>query len=143
VVLLGTWHAAALATAERRRGDGGRKIGVGSLGEKGGERGSLLWVWGDNSHGQLGTGCRRSVLEPLEVEKWWCDSARVVRFACFATHTGAVTVTGDGDGQSLFQDGKVFTWGNNSSGQASVLNMSRNSARYSDCYVVNVLNLGN
>ena len=112
MVLLGTWHAAALATNDSKRGDGRRKVGVGTLG-------SLLWVWGDNSHGQLGTGCRRSVLEPLELEQWCCDNARVVRVACFATHTAAVAC--DGDGQGLFEDGNVFTWGNNSSGQAPIL----------------------
>ena len=94
-VSCGTWHAAA-------------------LGEEARAPGTSLWVWGDNAHGQLGTGGRRSVLEPERLQLGQrCGTATVVRVECFATHTACVAC----EGASLFQDGAVFTWGNNSSGQ--------------------------
>ena len=95
-VSCGTWHAAALGQEARVPG-------------------SSLWVWGDNAHGQLGTGCRRSILQPerLAFGQQRCGTATVVRVGCFATHTACVAC----EGASLLQDGRVFTWGNNSSGQ--------------------------
>lgn len=60
-------------------------------------------TWGENLSGQLGDGTRRSRSNPGNVEG---ISKRVIKIAAGCTHSLALT-----------EEGEVFAWGNNFSGQ--------------------------
>ncbi|XP_035769864.1 RCC1 and BTB domain-containing protein 1-like, partial [Neolamprologus brichardi] len=63
-----------------------------------GEKG-LLYAWGANTYGQLGTGTKSNHLSPVHI---MADKERVVEVAaCHSTHTSAAKT----------QSGQVFMWG--------------------------------
>lgn len=61
------------------------------------------WVWGANSHGQLGTGGRSDRAEPVRIT---CDGQRVVGLAAGGSHTLLCTARG-----------RAFACGSNAYGQ--------------------------
>ncbi|XP_075996550.1 RCC1 and BTB domain-containing protein 1-like [Genypterus blacodes] len=65
----------------------------------------LLYAWGHNSYSQLGTGSSNLGLSPVPVTCNLQDK-KVVEVACGSHHSMALT-----------QNGEVFAWGCNSSGQ--------------------------
>ncbi|HYE80122.1 MAG TPA: hypothetical protein VEI97_19260, partial [bacterium] len=86
----------------------------------------MLWGWGDNSWGQVGNGARpigesgRCVIAPTKVAL----PTRVVAFAAGSDHSLALT-----------EDGTVWSWGVNCSGQLGSL-LDKESHRYAPAPVI-------
>jgi len=78
----------------------GTSMGYG-LGEDGG-----IWAWGYNFHGQLGNGNTTDSSRPVRVQ---AASGALPRFAAIAA--------GGGTGYGLSEDGVIWAWGSNNSGQ--------------------------
>eukprot|EP00301_Raphidiophrys_heterophryoidea_P019106 c4085_g1_i1.p1 GENE.c4085_g1_i1~~c4085_g1_i1.p1 ORF type:complete len:407 (-),score=98.53 c4085_g1_i1:226-1446(-) len=57
-----------------------------------------LWVWGSNSHGQLGLGHTQAMSSPTPVKA--LEGIRIVQVVCGRSHTAA-----------LSEHGHVYTWG--------------------------------
>ncbi len=65
-----------------------------------------VWTWGDNSYGQLGDGTQENSLSPVQV----AGLDGVVAVAAGGRYESGHTV-------ALKEDGTVWAWGNNSTGQ--------------------------
>ena len=59
-----------------------------------------LWIWGDNSHGQLGNGTNKSEWKPIKT------MTDIVEVSLGSSHSAAIK-----------QDGSLWMWGDNSHGQ--------------------------
>lgn len=57
-----------------------------------------VYVWGNNTYGQLGTGGLKNVNEPILLEA--LSREKVVDISCGDNYSGIVT-----------KDGEVYTWG--------------------------------
>lgn len=71
-------------------------------------RGGRVWAWGDNDHGQLGTGYRRSHDAPVRVR----NPGGHGRLSSITA-----VLSANVDSAVLNSRGRVFTWGNNIWGQ--------------------------
>ncbi|MFP4187381.1 MAG: InlB B-repeat-containing protein [Acholeplasmataceae bacterium] len=65
-----------------------------------------VFAWGDNTYGQLGDGTNDSSLTPSDITDSFPDDVEIVQLATGDAHSLAITSTG-----------RVYAWGNNSSGQ--------------------------
>jgi alpha-tubulin suppressor-like RCC1 family protein len=62
-----------------------------------------VWGWGDNNFGALGDGSVAASAKPVQVQGLVAPAV--------------ATATGNSDAVALLSDGKVYSWGNNTSGQ--------------------------
>ena len=71
--------------------------------------GGKLFVWGDNSYGQLGLGTRQPAFLEKPTEMTSLRGLPVMRLACGGAHTFVVSTSGT-----------IFGWGRNHCGQLGV-----------------------